>query len=249
MSPPRPRADVAERSPPHPHASRRVGAVGLAPPSIRVLAPPTAPRSPSPRLDGSLSSSARSLPCRDCPPSRSAPPAGAPPTRGVRSAAGSCSSPSPSAWPRPSPPRAPPTRTTGVGESGRAEALVHDGGLDGPDSESIVIDAPDGALDKAAAEDAAARLARRMGALDAVDERGGAGLEPGRLDAAGRGAPRAGHRRRRRPPAGHGRRRRRPPRPAGDPGRRGLAGRRHQRAGGRGPGPRPRCSRCPSRWA
>ena len=56
-----------------------------------------------------------------------------------------------------------------VGESGRAEALVHDGGLDGPDSESIVIDAPEGSLDQAAAEDAGAQLARRMAALDAVD--------------------------------------------------------------------------------
>ena len=134
-----------------------------------------------------------------------------------------------------------------VGESGRAEALVHDGGLDGPDSESIVIDAPDGALDEAAAEDAAAQRAPD-GCPDAVEsvaepvwspDRSVLLLDvllvPGTDDVAALQQVTADV------AEAH-------PDLRVTPGRRGLAGRRHQRAGGRGPGPGRGVHAARSRW-
>ena len=239
-----------ERSPPHPHASRRVGAVGLAPPSIRVLAPPTAPRSP-----------ARGWTCR-CRPVRGAsrvatvhPPGPHrplerhPPVAGDRLLA-RCSSPSPSAWPRPSPPPSTTDEDYRVGESGRAEALVHDGGLDGPRQRerrhrrSRRRPRRGGGRGRRPPE-----LARRMGALDAVDSVAEPVWSPDRSmllvevllaadtdDVAALQQVTAdvadAHPDLRVTQAGEV-----------------SAGRRHQRPGGRGPGSRPRCSRCPSRWA
>ncbi|MCD4534634.1 MMPL family transporter [Nocardioides sp. cx-169] len=56
-----------------------------------------------------------------------------------------------------------------LGESGRADELVLEAGLDRPDSESVLITAGDGDLDREAAERAAARIAGGMAGLEGVD--------------------------------------------------------------------------------
>lgn len=56
-----------------------------------------------------------------------------------------------------------------LGESGRAEALVAEAGLDRPDSENVLITARDGDLDPVAAEAAAAQVATGMAGLEGVD--------------------------------------------------------------------------------
>ncbi|MFA6299153.1 MAG: MMPL family transporter, partial [Nocardioides sp.] len=55
-----------------------------------------------------------------------------------------------------------------LGESGRAEKLVADAGLDRPDSENVLITAGNGDLDRDAAETAAAQVATDMAALEGV---------------------------------------------------------------------------------
>jgi len=57
-----------------------------------------------------------------------------------------------------------------LGESGRADAWIHEGNLEAPDSENVLIRSASGSLDEAAAESAAAELTERMRAVDGVDE-------------------------------------------------------------------------------
>jgi RND superfamily putative drug exporter len=56
-----------------------------------------------------------------------------------------------------------------LGESGRAEAWIHEAGLESPDSENVLITA-DGTLDRAEANDAAAEIRAGMSAVDGVVE-------------------------------------------------------------------------------
>lgn len=55
-----------------------------------------------------------------------------------------------------------------MGESGRAETILEDAGLDPPPSEQVLISARDGELDAEAARAAAADVAERMGELSTV---------------------------------------------------------------------------------
>ena len=55
-----------------------------------------------------------------------------------------------------------------LGESGRADALVHQAGLDDPDTENVLITARSGALDQAEAEAAATAVRADMRAVDGV---------------------------------------------------------------------------------
>jgi putative drug exporter of the RND superfamily len=56
-----------------------------------------------------------------------------------------------------------------LGESGRAEAWIHEAGLESPDSENVLITA-EGSLDRAEAEKAAAAITAAMNAVDGVVE-------------------------------------------------------------------------------
>ena len=55
-----------------------------------------------------------------------------------------------------------------LGESGRADALVHQAGLDDPDTENVLITARSGDLDQAAAEAAATVVRADMRRVDGV---------------------------------------------------------------------------------
>ncbi|WP_109509924.1 MMPL family transporter [Nocardioides speluncae] len=55
-----------------------------------------------------------------------------------------------------------------LGESGRADAMVHEAGLDEPDAENVLIASADGELDQAAAESAAAAITDGMKKVDGV---------------------------------------------------------------------------------
>ncbi|RYP82090.1 MMPL family transporter [Nocardioides guangzhouensis] len=56
-----------------------------------------------------------------------------------------------------------------LGESGRADAMVHEAGLDRPDTENVLITAPDGEqVDRADAEGAAAAVREDMRSVDGV---------------------------------------------------------------------------------
>jgi RND superfamily putative drug exporter len=57
-----------------------------------------------------------------------------------------------------------------LGDSGRADALVDQGGLDDPTTENVLIQGGGGALDQQAAQSAAAELADRMGRVEGVEE-------------------------------------------------------------------------------
>ncbi|THV27714.1 MMPL family transporter [Glycomyces paridis] len=57
-----------------------------------------------------------------------------------------------------------------IGEAGEAETIALEHGLDAPAVEQVLITSPEGALDPAAAEAAAAELRERMSALDEVAE-------------------------------------------------------------------------------
>ena len=58
-----------------------------------------------------------------------------------------------------------------LGDSGHADRLVDQAGLDAPSSESVLITAPDGGqLDATEAEDAAAALGRGGSDVEGVDE-------------------------------------------------------------------------------
>ncbi|MEO6509869.1 MAG: MMPL family transporter, partial [Nocardioides sp.] len=58
-----------------------------------------------------------------------------------------------------------------IGESGRADAMVHEAGLESPTTENVLITAQgDGAIDHRAAESAATELRREMSRVDGVEQ-------------------------------------------------------------------------------
>ncbi len=59
-----------------------------------------------------------------------------------------------------------------VGESGRADALIHDAGLAQPPGERVLISAPDGGLDRSVGNAAAATVADEMTEVESVEEVG-----------------------------------------------------------------------------
>ena len=57
-----------------------------------------------------------------------------------------------------------------LGDSGRADAFVDQGGLDDPTTENVLIQGSGGALDQQAAQSAAAELSDRMGRVEGVEK-------------------------------------------------------------------------------
>ncbi|NHA00957.1 hypothetical protein G5V59_16440 [Nocardioides sp. W3-2-3] len=135
-----------------------------------------------------------------------------------------------------------------TGDSGRAETLLDDAGLDSPPTENVLVTARSGALDAADARAAAADVRARMTGLKGVADVG----DP--VTSADRSAvlvPVEPDLRRDRRRAAGGRDRRRaegPSRAPARPGRRRHHRRRGQRPGGRGPALGRAWSACRSPW-